>query len=302
MLFRSKQAYRKIFENRKAFFGGLDTEGAFNRLEELRTAFYNISSVRSQLSEKSKEIRFALNGRTFSQIEAAMESFGDLRVPDEADKNEIAAEIRSTERDIDGYKRELDLLRSEIIRLRTEMEQAFRDKPELSQIDESIIRIKREIDILSVRTRSIDIARDVLREAFEEMQKTFAPIVNERTSYIFSQLTCGKYKELSVSKELSVIVRDPSGNMTFDWKFLSSGTADQLYFALRLAIAEIFSERAGGLPLFLDDPFMQYDDERSIGAAEFMKEYAARKDSQILLFTCHNSTLQDFITIPAVYL
>lgn len=66
-----------------------------------------------------------------------------------------------------------------------------------------------------------------------------------------------------------------------DMKYLSNATIEQLYFALRLSAAELlWSEDR--LPLFLDDVFGNYDDER----LEQTLVYLSRKcDRQIFLFT-----------------
>ena len=68
---------------------------------------------------------------------------------------------------------------------------------------------------------------------------------------------------------------------TAQWR--SDGTIDQLYFALRLAVAEELTPDA---PLILDDAFVRFDDQRLKQAMEVIKEIAGEK--QILLFTCQS--------------
>jgi uncharacterized protein YhaN len=67
--------------------------------------------------------------------------------------------------------------------------------------------------------------------------------------------------------------------------YLSSGTEDQLYLALRLAITELITADTEALPIFMDDPLTQYDDKRAAAAIKFLKEYSAGK--QLVMFTCH---------------
>ena len=69
-------------------------------------------------------------------------------------------------------------------------------------------------------------------------------------------------------------------------EYLSSGTYDQAYLSLRLAMTELMNEDEG-LPIFLDDVLSLYDDERTRAAMEFLKEYSY--DTQCLLFTCHGN-------------
>ena len=67
----------------------------------------------------------------------------------------------------------------------------------------------------------------------------------------------------------------------------SDGTVDQLYLALRLAVAEALIPEA---PLVLDDALVRFDDKRLAAALELLQEEATQK--QILLFTCQSREQQ----------
>ena len=61
----------------------------------------------------------------------------------------------------------------------------------------------------------------------------------------------------------------------------SEGTVDQLYVALRLAVAE---ELTPEVPLILDDALVRFDDERMRSAVAILRELAEKR--QVILFTC----------------
>ena len=61
----------------------------------------------------------------------------------------------------------------------------------------------------------------------------------------------------------------------------SDGTIDQLYLALRLAVAE---ELTPDSPLILDDALVRFDDTRMQAALAILEELA--KNRQVILFTC----------------
>ena len=61
----------------------------------------------------------------------------------------------------------------------------------------------------------------------------------------------------------------------------SDGTMDQLYLALRLAVAEELTPEA---PLILDDVLVRFDDGRMKAAVEILKEMAQTR--QVICFTC----------------
>ena len=73
-----------------------------------------------------------------------------------------------------------------------------------------------------------------------------------------------------------------------DMKYLSNATVEQLYFALRLASADLLYEK-DAFPLFLDDVFGNYDDER---LAQTMQYLSHHTDRQIFLFTGRKEILR----------
>ena len=63
----------------------------------------------------------------------------------------------------------------------------------------------------------------------------------------------------------------------------SDGTIDQLYLALRLAVAEELTPEAR---LVLDDALVRFDDKRMAAALGILREMA--KDKQVICFTCQD--------------
>ena len=74
-----------------------------------------------------------------------------------------------------------------------------------------------------------------------------------------------------------------------------SGTTDQAYLSLRLAMTELITDNGERLPLMLDDVLLQYDAERAENALEYLKKYA--QNAQILFFTCRNMQDEDIINL-----
>ena len=66
---------------------------------------------------------------------------------------------------------------------------------------------------------------------------------------------------------------------------MSTGTADQLYLALRFASIEDYLERADALPFVADDLFINFDDERATAGFLLLEELSQK--TQVLFFTHH---------------
>lgn len=150
-------------------------------------------------------------------------------------------------------------------------------------IDEEIYSIKEKINFLEKKLKGIEVAVDYMEKAFKELQKSFGPIINKRVEEIFKSVTNGLYKDLKVSEDYKLVVKNTENNAIMDAAYLSSGTYDQIYLALRLGIIDIiFKDKK--VPIILDESFTQYDDSRLKIILDII--YNRADKNQIILFTC----------------
>lgn len=133
---------------------------------------------------------------------------------------------------------------------------------------------------------ALEMAIATLREANDEMQQRFSPALGRRAGEIMARLTGGKYAALSFSRELDATARREGDTLAHEKAFLSEGTADQLYLALRLAICELALPEGSSCPIILDDALVNFDDQRMAYALELLEEIAQKR--QVILFTCHD--------------
>jgi len=157
--------------------------------------------------------------------------------------------------------------------------QAMGDPAALSaraeRLEEELHRRRREYDALSV-------AMDALTQANAQLQERFSPELNRLTGRYMARLTGDKYQAVTLTRELEGFVRAGEGVLPRSALYLSRGTADQLYLALRLAVCRLcLPDRP---PILLDDALASFDDERLEAALELLWELSDKQ--QILLFTC----------------
>ena len=69
-----------------------------------------------------------------------------------------------------------------------------------------------------------------------------------------------------------------------DAEYLSAGTLDLMYLAVRLAVCELALPDGEPCPLILDDALVNLDEERFAQAMELLKQIA--RERQVILFTC----------------
>ncbi len=138
---------------------------------------------------------------------------------------------------------------------------------------------------LTKENEALALALETLRDAGEDISHRITPRLSMRTAEIFSKLTDSRYEAVLLDRELKASAKPVDDTVPRETAFLSAGTVDQLYLAVRLAICELALPSEKTSPIILDDALVNFDDERCERALEFLRELA--KDRQIVLFTCH---------------
>ena len=127
---------------------------------------------------------------------------------------------------------------------------------------------------------AIDTALNALNAANAALRERFSPALNREAAAIFSALTGARWTDLTLSRDFSALAGD--GGQPRSALYLSAGTADQLYLAVRLALCRL---TLPDVPLILDDALCAFDDVRMARALDLLRDMG--QERQILLFSCH---------------
>lgn len=158
------------------------------------------------------------------------------------------------------------------------------DAHEIDVIEQEVYVLSQQKQQLEQRGEALNIAIKILEQASEEVQKKYTPVMNEVFNNIFSELTAQKYSDVRAGENLNLMLCDPKRQIIIPAHMLSSGTIDQLYLALRIAISETVLNINESLPFIMDEPFAQYDDERIDNTLKCI--YEIIKKQQVVIFTC----------------
>ena len=143
--------------------------------------------------------------------------------------------------------------------------------------------LNRRIHALEQTNAALEQALDALSAARQQLQRRFAPRITRRAQELFSRLTGGRYDRFSLGEDLSVQAAAADEDVLYSQQWRSDGTVDQLYLALRLAVAQELIPKA---PLVLDDALVRFDDTRLAAALEILRQEA--ENTQVILFTCQS--------------
>lgn len=148
-------------------------------------------------------------------------------------------------------------------------------------LQQQLAAVQARIARLEDTYSALTLALETLAAASGELQRRFAPRIAQRAQELFGKLTGSRYDRLQLTQDLSLHAGAAGEDTLRGALWRSDGTVDQLYLALRLAVAEELTPDA---PLVLDDAFVRFDDTRLSLAMDILKESA--RERQILLFTC----------------
>jgi uncharacterized protein YhaN len=133
---------------------------------------------------------------------------------------------------------------------------------------------------------SVALARQGLDSLRTRLERTCQPETLTRASGYLRALTGGRYERVWTPLGERRLVLDDQLHEAWRVEQLSSGTREQLFLAIRLALIDQFREQRVELPVVLDDVLVNFDQLRTEAAIDTLVEYA-RGGRQVLMFTCH---------------
>jgi uncharacterized protein YhaN len=130
------------------------------------------------------------------------------------------------------------------------------------------------------------LAHDELNAAIQEVREGVGPLISEAATKHLEAVVPSYAVTLTEGTRLTFLPSSADGR-AFGRRTLSDGTADQFYFAVRMALAEVL---LGDLrpPLILDDPFQYSDPTRRAALHRLLKRVAGER--QVLYFTIEEPT------------
>lgn len=148
---------------------------------------------------------------------------------------------------------------------------------QLRSMQEQLAQLQGEYDALAMALGS-------LRTANVALQNRFSPELGRRAAEIFADMTGSDWSSILLDREFHLSAETDSDPTRRNVQLLSTGTADQLYLAVRLAICEMILPPEQNPPLILDDALLTFDDMRLGKTLDYLTRLGEKR--QILLFTC----------------
>lgn len=256
---------KKLIENKNKFTA---LEGNIKRQKERKA---DLESFRNSIPGQYGDIKEI--ERTLMDITGRLSGF-DL------------AEDSTVQTSVDPQS-ELNIKQSELSGVKAVLREYLQSDEEIAQIEESMQLYQDKLDSIQMDLQALELASDLIGQAAESLQQDIIPLLNEKTGEILDRITTGRHSVLAtgLNNEMNTEYMNSVHSL---WEF-SDGTIDQMYFALRIASADVFSEKES-VPIIIDEAFAYYDEDRIKSTFDLLNEIA--RDKQILVFTCKEKELE----------
>ena len=197
--------------------------------------------------------------------------------------------------DLANRRARIDALDEEVNQLTGSAEALDRDAAHLLQeetvdaVDGEVASLKEEeARLVRERDRAWVLAQ-LVREADRRFREEHQPDLVRRAGSYLGHLTGGRYDRMlvdDVGDEGVFQIVGPSLPAPIPLAHpVSTGTLEQAYLALRLAIVDHLDRGGERLPLFVDEVFVNWDDARRARGVDLLASVS--KSRQLFFFTCH---------------
>ena len=207
-----------------------------------------------------------------------MEAYESQEKKEDCKNSQIICEKLENQREI--VRRTIvrsELLREEIAEKQMQYENLCEEAEELMEVGE-------EYAALDGKARAIKLAEETIWMLSTDVRKAFGTSLNETASSILREVTNGKYERIFIDENTKIYLLEGAKKISVEQ--VSRGTMEQIYFALRMASAELMYEEE--FPVILDETFAYYDDTR----LESTLRWLAKNRRQIILFTCQRREIE----------
>lgn len=253
--------------------------------------------LRGQKSNSIEE----LNQRLLEASNASLLAQGEIRrlagaypgLPSPEEAGEVAGlneKYALLKAEVDRLYRERDAADSKVRRLLEDQSRLQGQSPlNVAQAELDLKELNLRKERLEVDAEALALAHRELKAAVEEFQASHREWLAEAATRHFASLTGVNGRRVLVDEGFRISVREPEGVESSPAQ-LSQGAQDQLYLALRLAIADLLAQDVR-LPFIFDDPFLNCDQERLDRIRGALESLAPER--QVLLLS-HREELADW--------
>lgn len=203
-----------------------------------------------------------------------------LREQDEESLARSAEVARVKLEEAEAERRRLQERRGRLLQEQESLEAKGLQEDLQQQLAEQQAALEGAVDRYAVMAVCSELISRV-RKIYEEERQ---PQVLQAASAYLAEMTGGTYRRILMKMGSQELLAEHREHGPIGSSYLSRGTAEQVYLAMRLALSGAVSGRSP-MPVLLDDLFVNFDAARMEGALSVLQRISDRH--QVIMMTCH---------------
>jgi len=265
-----------VAELARVFPEGVDTSSLGNLRQAVSTAS-DVIADRVRRSVVERDLKSLLDLGNPEDARAVLAGATQTRL--QAELDEVSADLEN-----------IESLYKAAIEARTTAERELRaigGDDDVALLVERKATLELEMQETALRHLELSLGHRLAEAAIRRYRDAHRSAMMRATEVAFAELTNGAYSKLQTQIDGSsetLLALDASG-MAKQAQDMSKGTRFQLYLALRAAAYEQLADQGASLPLFCDDIFETFDEDRTRSACRVMEQIGKR--GQAIYLTHH---------------
>ncbi len=247
-------------------------------LEAVEKRWQEKIKLEEQIKNEESRLTELAEGQAITDLEAQAKQIDPDTLPVRIQN--CAEELEQVTQAINELNQSVGEQRKELQRMDGSAQAAIKAE----EAEETLAEIRR----LAEQFTRLRVAAKVLEDEVERYRaENQDPILSIAGKY-FAGLTLDSFHGLRTDLDdrgEQIIVGLRNGGQRVTAEGMSSGTRDQLYFALRLASLEYRLKQSEAMPFIVDDILINFDEDRSKAALKALNDLSQK--NQVLLFSHH---------------
>ncbi|WP_257349449.1 ATP-binding protein [Pseudalkalibacillus decolorationis] len=248
-------------------------------------AYESYQSLKGKLLMVDSQLQMAASREKVNQLTERIHELAQLE-----------QEIQDVHKDLQKSDENIEITRNECSRLHARLTHLEEDGSYSDLIHQLQIS-KSEFHDQAKEWAIYRTAEYLLNQAKQNYQSRKQPSVIKRAEVYFNKLTNGEYVKVIAPKSEESFLIERNDSILFRPEELSRATAEQLYLALRFALAEEYDNNQS-FPFIMDDILVNFDESRRESAIQLINSITSKR--QVIYFTCDQRTADTLSVDPIV--
>ncbi|WP_043933149.1 ATP-binding protein [Bacillus sp. EB01] len=249
---------------------GTEDEEAFYKLGELAA---KIDSIKERLDNIGRELSYSSISEDERKALLQMNDVDERLIGLEQEAAEGEGSIKTLQTRLPELQHEIDILEEGGI---------------YSELLHTFRLAKSEAEQEAKEWAVYQLAKELLIRTTDRFKDYHLPRMLKKAEEYLAYLTEGNYSKLYLAPGGNGFLIERKDHTRFEANELSQATTEQVYVAIRIALAETIYEKFT-FPFIIDDSFVNFDGNRVKRVIELLKRFENR---QVLFFTCHEHLLE----------